>query len=193
MTGHSVLQRCEWCGQDPLYVSYHDDEWGVPVHDENRHFEFLMLESAQAGLSWITVLRKRENYRKAFDGFDPGKIAEYNDTKIAELLQNPGLIRNRLKIGAAVNNARKFLNISEEYGSFDRYIWQFVDGKTIVNHFNTLKEIPASTPLSDKISKDMKERGFTFVGTTIIYAHIQAIGMVNDHLVSCFRHAQLAG
>ncbi len=193
MTGHSMLQRCEWCGQDPLYISYHDHEWGIPVHDENRHFEFLMLESAQAGLSWITVLRKRENYRKAFDGFNPGKIAGYNDSKIAELLQNPGLIRNRMKIGSAVNNARKFLKVSEEFGSFDRYIWQFVDGKTIVNHFNTLKEIPASTPLSDKISKDMKERGFTFIGTTIMYAHIQAIGMVNDHLVSCFRHAQLAG
>ncbi len=186
------LQRCGWSTKDPLYISYHDNEWGVPVHDETRHFEFLLLESAQAGLSWITVLRKRENYRIAFDGFDPEKIARYDSRKIEELLENAGIIRNRLKIKAAINNAGKFLEVSNEYGSFDKFIWQFVDGKPIVNSFLDLSEIPASTSLSDKISKEMKKRGFTFVGTTIIYAHMQAIGMVNDHVTTCFRHGELA-
>lgn len=187
-----TIQRCAWCGHDPLYISYHDHEWGVPVHDETKHFEFLLLESTQAGLSWITILRKRENYRHAFDGFDPEKIARYDDAKIAELLQNPGIIRNKRKIASAINNARKFLDVRDENGSFDRYIWHFTDGKPIINHFSKQSDIPATTPLSDTVSKDLKKRGFNFVGSTIIYAHLQAIGMVNDHLTSCFRHAELS-
>ena len=192
MTSENTLQRCPWSGNNPLYIRYHDQEWGVPVHDEIRHFEFLMLESAQAGLSWLTILRKRENYREAFDGFNPEKIASYDDRKIAALLQNPGIVRNRLKMKSAVNNAGKFLDIAAEFGSFDRYIWRFTDGKPIINHFHDLGEIPASTPLSETISKDLKKRGFTFTGTTIIYAHMQATGIVNDHLVTCFRHRELA-
>ncbi len=186
------LHRCGWSVKDPLYIDYHDREWGVPVHDEIRHFEFLMLESAQAGLSWLTVLRKRENYRRAFDGFDPALIARYDEGKIAELIQDPGIIRNRAKIASAVNNAGKFLDICEEFGSFDSYLWQFTGGKPIINHFRELNEIPASTPLSDKISTALKKRGFTFMGTTIVYAHMQAIGMVNDHITGCFRHAELS-
>ncbi len=179
--------RCPWCGTDPTYVRYHDEEWGVPVHDDLKHFEFLVLESAQAGLSWLTVLRKRENYRKAMDGFDPSKIALYDDKKLNELLQNVGIIRNRLKIKATINNAQKFLEIAEEYGSFDKYIWSFTNNKSIVNQFKALSELPAKTSLSDKISLDLKKRGFKFVGSTIIYAHLQAIGVVNDHLTDCFR------
>ena len=184
-------KRCPWCGTLPLYVRYHDEEWGVPVHDEGKHFEFLVLESAQAGLSWVTVLRKRENYRLAFDHFNPALVAEYNEEKINELLLNTGIIRNRLKIKSAINNARHFLEIQKEFGSFDAYIWGFINNKPIINAFTTLKELPASTPLSDKISADMKKRGFTFTGTTIIYAHMQAIGMVNDHLTDCFRYMEL--
>lgn len=184
--------RCQWVPLDkPLYISYHDEEWGVPVHDDQILFEFLVLEGAQAGLSWYTILSKRENYRKAFDFFDPEIVARYDQTKIQALLQNPGIVRNRLKVKAAVTNARAFLKVQEEFGSFDKYIWDFVDGSPIVNTFKTLKEIPPSTPLSDTISKDLKKRGFTFVGSTIVYAHMQATGMVNDHTVDCFRYKEV--
>jgi DNA-3-methyladenine glycosylase I len=185
------MNRCDWSGTDPLYIQYHDEEWGVPVHDDRKLFEFLLLEGVQAGLSWLTVLRKRENYRAAFDGFDPEKIARYDDAKLSALMGNAGIIRNRLKINAAVTNAQAFLKVQEQFGSFDAYIWGFVDGKPIINHFRTMSEIPASTPLSDAISKDLKKRGFTFVGSTICYAHMQATGMVNDHIVSCFRYESL--
>ena len=187
------MKRCDWCLKNDLYIEYHDTEWGVPVHDDQLLFEFLLLEGVQAGLSWLTVLRKRENYRQAYDNFDPVKVAAYDDAKLQELLQNEGIIRNRLKIAASVNNAKRFLEVQQEFGSFDQYIWSFVDFKPIVNHFEKLEELPARTELSDKISKDMKSRGFKFVGSTIIYAHMQATGMVNDHLVSCFRHAELDG
>lgn len=180
--------RCPWANTDPLYIVYHDQEWGVPVKDDGLLFEFLILEGAQAGLSWLMVLKKRENYRKAFDGFDPKKVARYKPEKIEDLLNDPGIIRNRLKVNAAVQNAKSFLDVKDEFGSFSDYIWRFVDGKPIVNRFKTLAEIPSSTSLSDKISKDLKSRGFKFVGSTIIYAHMQATGMVNDHLVSCPRH-----
>lgn len=188
-----MLIRCEWCLKDDLYLRYHDQEWGVPVHDEQKLFEFLLLEGAQAGLSWLTVLRKREAYLKAFDGFDPHKIALYGQDKILELLNNNGIIRNRLKIEAAVKNAQAFLKLQDQLGSFDRYIWNFVDGHTIQNRFSVLKEIPAETEISRIISKDMKKRGFTFVGPTIIYAQMQATGMVNDHLISCYRYQELGG
>jgi len=186
------MQRCNWCGEDPLYVKYHDEEWGVPVHDDRLHFEFLILEGAQAGLSWITILRKREGYRKAFEGFDPKKVADFNEERIEALLQDTGIIRNRQKVRSAVKNARAFLQVQEEFGSFDRYFWSFVKGSPVVNHFEKDGDIPAKTPLSEEISKDLKSRGFSFIGATIIYAHIQAVGMVNDHLVSCFRHAVLS-
>jgi len=188
-----MLIRCEWCLKDELYLQYHDEEWGVPVHDERKLFEFLLLEGAQAGLSWLTVLRKREAYRKAFDGFDPQKIALYDNSKIIELINNEGVIRNKLKIESAIKNARAFLMIQEQMDSFDRYIWNFVDGQTIQNRFATLKEIPAETEISRIISKDMKKRGFSFVGPTIIYAQMQAIGMVNDHLINCHRYQELGG
>ena len=188
-----MLIRCDWCLGDDLYCQYHDREWGVPVHDDQKLFEFLTLEGAQAGLSWLTVLRKRENYREAFDGFDPGKIAFYDPDKITELISNQGIIRNRLKIEATVKNARSFLTIQEKFGAFDRYIWNFVDGKPIQNRFKTLQELPAETEISRIISKDMKKRGFTFVGPTIIYAHMQATGMVNDHLINCHRYHELEG
>ena len=188
-----MLIRCEWCLKDELYLQYHDEEWGVPVHDERKLFEFLLLEGAQAGLSWLTVLRKREAYRKAFDGFDPQKIALYDNSKIIELINNEGVIRNKLKIESAIKNARAFLLIQEQMDSFDRYIWNFVDGQTIQNRFATLKEIPAETEISRIISKDMKKRGFSFVGPTIIYAQMQAIGMVNDHLINCHRYQELGG
>ncbi|MCC7369156.1 MAG: DNA-3-methyladenine glycosylase I [Chloroflexi bacterium] len=183
--------RCAWAGTDPLYVSYHDDEWGVPVHDDAKLFEMLTLEGAQAGLSWITILRKRENYRAAFDRFDPVRIAEYGEEKIAELLENPGIVRNKLKIRGTVQNARAFLAVQREFGSFDRYIWGFVDGQPIVNRPHGMGDIPAKTAVSDAISKDLKKRGFTFVGSTIVYAHMQATGMVNDHVTSCFRYGQV--
>lgn len=188
-----MLIRCEWCLKDELYLQYHDQEWGVPVHDEQKLFEFLILEGAQAGLSWLTVLRKREAYRKAFDGFDPQKIALYDHSKISELIKNEGIIRNRLKIESAIKNAQAFLMMQEQMGSFDRYIWNFVDGQTIQNRFTTLKEIPAETEISRIISRDMKKRGFSFVGPTIIYAQMQATGMVNDHLINCHRYQELGG
>ena len=184
--------RCEWCLGHDIYVDYHDKEWGVPLHDDQIIFEYLQLEGAQAGLSWLMVLKKRENYRKAFDNFNPEKIARYDQKKIDELLGNAGIIRNKLKINAAINNAQSFLEIKEKFGSFDKYIWQFVDGKPIVNTWKTMKEIPASTKESDIMSKDLKERGFKFVGTTICYAHMQATGMVNDHVVDCFRYSALS-
>lgn len=182
------LIRCPWPGNDPLYQKYHDEEWGVPVHDDRKLFEFLVLEGAQAGLSWITILRKRDAYRKAFDNFDVKKVAKYDKAKIAKLLQNAGIVRNRLKIESAVHNAQRFIEVQKEFGSFDRYMWQFVGGKPIVNHWRTIKEIPCKSPESDAMSKDLKARGFKFVGTLICYAHMQAVGMVNDHLVDCFRH-----
>jgi len=185
--------RCEWAGNDALYQQYHDTEWGVPLHDDQRLFEFLILEGAQAGLSWITILRKRENYRAAFDGFDANRVAAYDANKIESLLQDPGIVRNRLKVEAAVNNARKFLEVQDQFGSFDAFIWQFVDGKTKQNKWRTLAEIPASTTASDAMSKELKRRGFKFVGSTICYAHMQATGMVNDHTTQCFRHKELHG
>lgn len=182
------MNRCPWCGSDELYVKYHDEEWGVPVHEDKKHFEFLVLESAQAGLNWLTVLRKRENYRTAYDNFDPLKVSLYDDEKLEELMQNSGIIRNRKKIEASINNAKRFLEIQKEFGSFDNYIWGFVDGKSVKNHWNNIKEVPATSELSDKVSKDLKNRGFKFLGTTIVYAHLQATGIINDHLVDCFRY-----
>lgn len=184
-------KRCDWCLGNELYIDYHDKEWGVPVHDDKLHFEFLVLESAQAGLSWLTILKRRENYRKAYDNFDAQKVAMYDEQRIQQMLQNSGIIRNRKKIESSINNARLFLAIVKEYGSFDKYIWGFTDGKVIKNHRKSLKELPANSPLSDEITKDMKKRGFKFLGTTIIYAHLQSIGIVNDHLVDCFRYKEL--
>ncbi len=183
--------RCGWCGADPLYRTYHDEEWGVPLHDDQALFEFLILEGAQAGLSWITILKKRENYRAAFDGFDATRIARYDANKIESLLQDAGIVRNRLKVAAAVTNAQKFLEVQAEFGSFDAFIWQFVDGKPKQNRRRSLAEIPASTPESDAMSKELKRRGFKFVGSTICYAHMQATGMVNDHTTDCYRHKEL--
>lgn len=182
--------RCPWCGDDPLYVRYHDTEWGVPVHDDNVLFEFLILEGMQAGLSWLTVLRKRENFRAAFDNFEAKKIARYKAPRLAKLMRNPGIIRNRLKIEAAVKNARGFLAIQKEFGSFAKYIWGFVGNKPIVGKVKSYKKAATSTKVSDAISADLKKRGFSFVGSTIIYAHMQATGMVNDHEISCFRHRE---
>ena len=182
------MNRCPWCGNDELYVRYHDEEWGVPVHDDRKHFEFLVLESGQAGLSWLTILRKRENYRKAYDNFDPVKVSQYNDAKIEELMQNAGIIRNRRKIEASINNAKRFLEIQKEFGSFDNYIWSFVDNKAVKNHWNDITEVPATSELSDKVSKDLKNRDFKFLGSTIVYAHLQATGLINDHLVGCFKY-----
>ncbi len=185
-----MKKRCSWCGDDPLYVQYHDEEWGVPVKDDQRLFEFIILEGAQAGLAWITVLRKREGYRALFDNFDPRKIARYTDKKLDKLLLDPRIIRNRLKVYGARKNARAFLEVQAEFGSFADYIWGFVDGTPIQNKWKSMSELPATSALSDSISKDMKKRGFTFVGSTIIYAHMQASGMVNDHLEDCFRHRE---
>jgi len=184
--------RCGWCGADPLYVRYHDREWGVPVHDDRTHFEFLILEGAQAGLSWITILRKREHYRKAFANFDAKRVARFGARDLRRLLRNAGIVRNRLKIAAAVTNARAFLAVQKEFGSFDKYVWRFVGGRPRVNRRRSLRGIPARSRESDALSKDLKARGFRFVGSTIVYAHMQAVGMVNDHLVSCFRHRALA-
>jgi DNA-3-methyladenine glycosylase I len=183
--------RCGWCVGDSLYEAYHDKEWGVPVYDDATLFEFLILETFQAGLSWITVLRKRENFRKAFDNFDYKIIANYQQDKIDSLLQDAGIIRNKLKVNATVTNAKAFIKIQEEFGSFSTYIWQFVDGKPIKNAFENYKNAPANTPLSDTISKDLKKRGFKFVGTTVVYAHMQATGMINDHEVNCFRYHEV--
>ncbi|MCM2533032.1 DNA-3-methyladenine glycosylase I [Neobacillus pocheonensis] len=179
------MKRCGWVNQDPLYMNYHDDEWGVPVHDDRLLFEYLNLEGAQAGLSWYTILKKRENYRAAFDNFVPEKIITYDVKKIDELLHNEGIVRNKLKINAVVTNAKAYVNVVEEFGSFDEYIWSFVGGQPIQNHFKELKDVPATTDISDKLSKDLKKRGFKFVGSTICYAFMQACGMVNDHIMTC--------
>jgi DNA-3-methyladenine glycosylase I len=186
-----LKSRCPWCGDDPLYVAYHDEEWGVPQHDERVLFEFLILEGAQAGLSWLTILRKRENYRKAFDGFDAERIARYGESDVARLLADPGIVRNRLKIAAAIANARAFLEVQREFGSFDDYLWRFVDGRPIRNAWQSMAELPATSAVSDALSKDLRHRGFKFVGSTICYALMQAVGLVNDHLAGCFRHAQV--
>ena len=192
MHADMALQRCPWLDLDkPDYVAYHDREWGVPVHDDRKHFEFLTLESAQAGLSWYTVLRKRANYRKAFAEFDPAVVARFSAAKVEQMLQDPGLIRNRRKIGAAVENARHFLAVQDEFGSFDAYIWRFVDGKPIVNEWRTLADLPATSRESDALSKDLKSRGFKFIGSIVIYSHMQATGMVNDHALDCFRRSQI--
>ncbi|MFK7953378.1 MAG: DNA-3-methyladenine glycosylase I [Ekhidna sp.] len=187
-----MKNRCEWCANSfDEYVKYHDEEWGVPVHDEKEHFEFLILEGAQAGLSWATILKKREGYRKAFADFDPKIVATYGQGMIDELIQDASIIRNKLKIESTVNNAKRFLEVQSEFGSFDKYIWDFVNGKPIINHWKTKDEVPVTTKESDALSKDLKKRGFKFVGSTIIYAHMQAIGMVNDHTEDCFRYAEL--
>jgi len=185
--------RCPWCGQEPLYIAYHDEEWGVPCHDDRRLFEFLILEGAQAGLSWLTVLKKRDGYRRAFADWDAEEIARFTDADLARLQENPDIIRNRLKIAAARQNARAFLAIQQEFSSFAAYLWRFTDGQPIHNHWRTLAEVPATTAISDKLSKDLKRRGFTFVGSTICYAFMQAMGLVNDHLADCFRYRQLGG
>ena len=185
--------RCSWAGDNPLYIDYHDNEWARPVHDDAKLFEILVLESMQAGLSWITVLNKREAFREAFDGFDPKKIVLYGDEKIEELMENEKIIRHRLKIKAVVNNAKIFLDVQEKHGSFDKMIWEYVDHTPIVGHFEKIEDIPASTPLSEKISKDLKKMGFKFIGPTTIYSFMQAIGMVNDHLTNCFVYEELVG
>jgi DNA-3-methyladenine glycosylase I len=184
-------QRCDWCGNDPLYIEYHDNEWGVPVFDDAKLFEFLILETFQAGLSWITVLRKRECFRADFDDFNYKKIATYNEVKFNELLQNKDIIRNKLKIKATISNAKAFMEIQKEFGSFSNYIWKFTNGKQLQNTYKTLNEVPATTELSEIISKNLKKRGFKFVGATVIYAHMQATGMVNDHITTCFRHQEI--
>ena len=186
-----MKKRCQWVSNDELYIKYHDEEWGVPVFDDEVLFEFLVLESFQAGLSWITILKKQENFRKAFDNFDYNKIALYTDDKFEELIQNPGIVRNKLKVKAAINNAQQFLKIQKEFGSFSNYFWGFVDGKPIKNSFKTIAEVPAKTALSDTISKDLKKRGFKFLGSTTIYAYMQAVGMVNDHTTDCFRYNEV--
>lgn len=186
------IVRCQWSvNGDADYIRYHDEEWGVPVHEDRKHFEFLILEGAQAGLSWATVLRKRDNYRRHFADWDPEKVARFTPAKVEKMLLDPGIIRNRLKVESAVKNARLFLAVQEEFGSFDKYIWGFVDGKTKQNRWKSMKEIPATTPESDALSKDLKKRGFKFVGSTVIYAHMQAAGLVNDHTVDCFRYKQV--
>jgi len=183
--------RCAWCGTDPLYIEYHDTEWGVPVYDDDTLFEFLILETFQAGLSWITILRKRENFRKAFDNFDYKKIADYGENKYNELLQDAGIIRNKLKIKATISNSQAFMEVQKEFGSFSKYIWDFTKGKPIKNSHKKISDIPATTELSETISKDLKKRGFKFVGSTVIYAHLQATGMVNDHVQECFRYNEV--
>lgn len=193
MSINKNLKRCTWCeGFYDDYVRYHDEEWGVPVHDDRKHFEFLILEGAQAGLSWSTILKRREGYRRAFADFDPEIVAEFDNAKYESLLQDPSIIRNRLKIKSAINNAKRFLEVQKEFGSFDTYIWRFTDGKPVINTWEKMGDIPAKTELSDKVSKDLKKIGFNFVGSTIIYAHLQATGIVNDHEVSCFRYKELS-
>jgi len=189
----AMKPRCAWCGTDPLYVRYHDEEWGVPVHDDRKHFEFLILEGAQAGLSWITILRKRDGYREAFANFDPVRVAGYGKREFARLLRNPAIVRNRLKIEGATKNARAFLAVQDAFGSFDNYVWRFVGGRPIQNRWKRMKQLPARTAESDALSRDLKKRGFTFVGSTIVYAHMQAVGMVNDHVIDCYRHRQVVG
>lgn len=183
---------CPWCLSEPIYRDYHDSEWGLPVYDDKKQFEFLVLESAQAGLSWITILKRREGYRRLYDGFDPNKVAEYDEAKIQQMLADPGIIRNRKKIEASVNNAKRFLEVQEEFGSFCSYIWGFVNGKPLVNNFKEFSQVPANTSLSDTVAIDLKKRGFTFLGSTILYAHMQATGLINDHLTGCFRHKECA-
>jgi DNA-3-methyladenine glycosylase I len=185
------LTRCAWPGNNPLMIEYHDREWGVPTHDDRKHFEFLVLEAAQAGLSWAIVLNKRDGYRRAFCQFDPEKVARFDKRKIDRLTLDPGIVRNRLKITAAVKNARQFLEVQQQFGSFDNYCWQFVGGRPKMNRWKSMRDIPATTPESDAFSKDLKQRGFSFVGPTVVYAHMQAVGMVNDHVISCFRHGEL--
>lgn len=185
------MQRCEWAGEDPLYLEYHDREWGVPVYNDRKLFEMLILEGAQAGLSWITILRKRPGYRRAFDRFDPAAIARYDKRKIERLLKDPGIVRNRLKIEAAVQNAHAFLQMRENHESFSVFLWEFVEGKPVVNHWESLAQVPASTPESEAMSRELKKRGFKFVGSTICYAFMQAVGMVNDHTTECYRHKQI--
>lgn len=185
------MKRCGWTTNDPLYIAYHDQEWGVPVHNDRDLFEFLILEGAQAGLSWLTILKKRENYRKAFDYFDAEKIARYTDDHIHQLLANAGIVRNKRKIVAAIENAKAFLRVQDQFGSFDQYIWRFVDGSPIQNQWRSMSEVPVRTKESDQMSKDLQKRGFTFVGSTICYAYMQATGMVNDHTVDCFRHKEI--
>jgi DNA-3-methyladenine glycosylase I len=185
------IKRCTWTGADPLMIAYHDTEWGVPLHDDRKIYEFLVLEGMQAGLSWSTILRKRENFRAAFRGFDPAAVANYGSREMDRLMADPGIIRNRVKLQAAINNAEKFLQVQKEFGSFDRYIWGFVGGKPVRHRFRKDSEIPAVSPESDRLSRDMKQRGFKFVGSTILYAHMQATGMVNDHLAGCFRYSQV--
>ena len=185
------MKRCEWCTGSELYMKYHDNEWGVPVFNDQKHFEFLVLESAQAGLSWITILKKRENYRKAYDNFDPKKVARYGEAKKTELLADAEIVRNRLKIEASITNAQKFLEIQKEFGSFSNYIWGFTNGKPVVGKHKSLDEIPAKTELSDNISLDMKKRGFKFLGSIIIYSHLQATGIINDHVMDCFRYKEI--
>jgi DNA-3-methyladenine glycosylase I len=185
------VNRCPWVGDDPLYYAYHDEEWGVPVHDDRLLFEMITLEGAQAGLSWLTILKKREGYRRNFADFDPVKVARFTPTRVEKLLQDPSIVRNRLKVESTITNAQAFLAVQEEFGSFDAYLWDFVEGTPIVNHWRTLAEIPAKTPLSDRISRDLKKRGFRFVGSTIVYAFLQAVGVVNDHTVDCFRYRAL--
>jgi DNA-3-methyladenine glycosylase I len=186
-----AMERCPWAGTDPLYISYHDEEWGVPIHDDRTHFEFLVLESAQAGLSWLTILRRRENYRIAYEGFDPFRVSRFGPEKITELLGNRGIIRNRKKIESSVQNAHRFVELQKEFGSFDAYLWAFVDGRPVVNSWESLAQIPSQTGLSDRITEDLKRRGFRFIGSTILYSHLQAVGVVNDHLVQCFRYQQI--
>ncbi len=186
-----TIKRCSWAGSDPVMVDYHDREWGVPVHDDTELYEFLLLEGAQAGLSWATILNRREGYRKAFENFDVQKVALFSEDDLERLIQNPGVIRNRLKINSAINNARLFIKIQEEYGSFDQYIWGFINYQPIINRFKKLADIPASTELSTTISKALKKRGFNFVGPTICYAFMQAVGMVNDHILDCFRYSEI--
>jgi DNA-3-methyladenine glycosylase I len=185
------IKRCGWCGEDPIYIDYHDNEWGTPLHDERLLFEFLCLEGAQAGLSWITILKKRDNYRKAFDNFDAEKMARYSDKRIQKLLQDPGIVRNRLKVNGFVKNARAYLEMRNRGLTFDQYFWDFVDGSPKQNRYRSMSKVPANTALSDQVSTDLKKRGFTFVGSTIVYAFMQASGMVNDHIVSCYRYQQL--
>ncbi len=181
-------ERCEWSVSDPLYITYHDQEWGFPVRDDQKQFEFLVLESAQAGLSWLTILKRREEYRRLYEGFDPEIVARFDEVRILSMLQDTGIIRNRKKIESSINNAQRFLAIKEQYGSFCNYLWGFTDGKQVVNHFTNISEVPATTTLSDAIATDMKLWGFQFLGSTILYAHLQATGLVNDHLITCFRH-----
>ena len=191
MHDHVIKKRCAWVGDNPLMLEYHDREWGVPVHQDRKHFEFLVLEAAQAGLSWTIVLKKREGYRRAFEEFDPARVARFNARRVEKLALDSGIIRNRMKIEAAVRNASAFLKIQEDFGSFDSYCWRFVDGRQRLNRWKKMKDIPSTSPESDAFSKDLKKRGFSFVGSTIIYAHMQAVGMVNDHVVDCFRYREV--